>query len=154
MSNNGTVLMLMDNVVFRKVLPEQIQMAIAAQSTPEDDAWMIWGVLYVSIWSTFNVKPPILSQEWTHESYEDGYIYTVYILIWRSNTFLDGVFRQGLSTKSHTCDWGKYTSIYWKYTGIFSKCTGTFSPKYIGIFSPKYAGVFLKMYWLISPKFH
>lgn len=41
MSNNGTVLMLMDNVVFRKVLPEQIQMAIAAQSTPEDDAWMI-----------------------------------------------------------------------------------------------------------------
>ena len=38
MSSNGTVLMLMDNVVFRKVLPEQIQMAIAAQSTPEDDA--------------------------------------------------------------------------------------------------------------------
>eukprot|EP00439_Symbiodinium_sp_Y106_P054053 s527_g7.t1 len=37
MSSNGTVLMLMDNVVFRKVLPEQIQMAIAAQSTPEDD---------------------------------------------------------------------------------------------------------------------
>ena len=36
MSSNGTVLMLMDNVVFRKVLPEQIQMAIAAQSTPED----------------------------------------------------------------------------------------------------------------------
>ena len=36
MSANGTVLMLMDNVVFRKVLPEQIQMAIAAQSTPED----------------------------------------------------------------------------------------------------------------------
>jgi hypothetical protein len=38
MSSNGTVLMLMDNVVFRKVLPEQIQMAIAAQSTPEDAA--------------------------------------------------------------------------------------------------------------------
>eukprot|EP00931_Biecheleriopsis_adriatica_P047752 TRINITY_DN27548_c0_g2_i1.p1 TRINITY_DN27548_c0_g2~~TRINITY_DN27548_c0_g2_i1.p1 ORF type:complete len:4734 (-),score=1179.49 TRINITY_DN27548_c0_g2_i1:215-14152(-) len=37
MSSNGNVLMLMDNVVFRKVLPEQIQMAIAAQSTPEDD---------------------------------------------------------------------------------------------------------------------
>ena len=36
MSSSGSVLMLMDDVVFRKVLPEQIQMAIAAQSTPED----------------------------------------------------------------------------------------------------------------------
>ena len=37
--------MLMDNVVFRKVLPEQIQMAIAAQSTPEDAARTprVWG---------------------------------------------------------------------------------------------------------------
>eukprot|EP00439_Symbiodinium_sp_Y106_P081712 s190_g20.t2 len=37
MSGSGAVLLLMENVVFRKVLPEQIQMAIAAQSATEDD---------------------------------------------------------------------------------------------------------------------
>ena len=36
MSGSGAVLLLMENVVFRKVLPEQIQMAIAAQSATED----------------------------------------------------------------------------------------------------------------------
>jgi acyl transferase domain-containing protein len=37
LADDGSVLMLMDDVVFRKVLPEQIQAAIAAQSVVEDD---------------------------------------------------------------------------------------------------------------------
>ena len=37
MNDKGAVLMTMDEVVFRKVLPEQIQMAIAAQAAPTDD---------------------------------------------------------------------------------------------------------------------
>jgi hypothetical protein len=37
MSDDGVVLMLMDDVVFRSVRPEQIQLAIAASGTPEDE---------------------------------------------------------------------------------------------------------------------
>ena len=36
LSDDGTVLTLMEDVVFRSVKPEQIQMAIAAMGAPED----------------------------------------------------------------------------------------------------------------------
>lgn len=53
MDDTGKVLMLMDNVVFQKVLPEQIQMAIKAQSASDDEQ-----KLYEVDWTTVPSEAP------------------------------------------------------------------------------------------------
>ena len=56
MAPDGTVLMLYDKVVFRSVKPEQIQMAIAMQGTPEESVGHFCDAARASVYAKATVS--------------------------------------------------------------------------------------------------